>query len=214
MPCGTAALCYAPCVLSLEDTLALTPSAMLPLGSAAPDFSLPDVVSGDVVRLDQIASEAPALLVVFVCNHCPYVVHIRSALVRVLNEAVASGVAVVAINSNSLQTHPQDGPDAMKALAVREKWSFPFLFDADQSVAHAHEAACTPDFFLFDAERKLRYRGQFDGARPGDGRRVTGEDLSAALSAVLTGSAVAELQYPSLGCNIKWTPGNEPAWWG
>lgn len=194
--------------------MALTPSAMLPLGSLAPDFALENVVSGERTRLDEVVRDAPALIVVFLCNHCPYVVHIRPTLVRVLNHAVADGVAVVAINSNSAQTHPQDGPEAMKALALGEAWAFPFLFDADQSVAAAYQATCTPDFFLFDGARELRYRGQFDDARPGDGKRVTGSDLSAALSAVLTGSAVAELQFPSLGCNIKWTPGNEPTWWG
>ena len=145
--------------------MALTPSAMLPLGSQAPDFTLTDVVSGAPVHLEEAASGAKALLVVFLCNHCPYVVHIRAQLVKVLHDAQAQGVVVLAISSNSLQTHPQDGPEAMKALATREQWRFPFLFDADQSVAKAYEAACTPDFFLFDGERTLRYRGQFDDAR-------------------------------------------------
>ncbi len=185
--------------------MSLTPSTMLALGTPAPDFSLPNAVDGETVALSDFA-DMPALLVMFICNHCPYVVHVREAFKPLYDDFVGRGLGVVAINSNSLQTHPQDGPEHMKDLAEEMGWEFPFCMDESQDVARAYSAACTPDFFLFDGERKLAYRGQLDGARPGNGVPVTGEDLRAAIQAVLDGEPLAEEQVPSIGCNIKWHP--------
>ena len=153
---------------------------------------------------------AKAHLVVFVCNHCPYVVHVRPALVSLANGWEKQQVAVWAINSNSERTHPQDGPEHMKRLATEEGWLFPFLFDESQAVAKAFGAACTPDFFLYDADRRLVYRGRFDASRPGSGVAPTGEELKAAVDAVLAGRTPPPEQKPSLGCGIKWHPGSEP----
>ncbi len=186
--------------------MALVPSTMLPLGTPAPDFSLPDTVSGAAVSLAQAAEDAKALLVMFICNHCPYVVHIQSALGPLADGYSAAGVKVVAISSNSTKTHPQDGPEPMKRLATELGWSFPYLFDESQEVARAYDAACTPDFFLFGGDRTLAYRGQLDDSRPGNGIPVTGDSLRAAIAAVLAGTAVPEPQKPSIGCNIKWHP--------
>jgi peroxiredoxin len=191
--------------------MALTPSTMLELGSRAPDFALENAVNGRRVSLRDF-EDSPALLVMFICNHCPYVQHIRSELGRLARDYAPLGLAVAAINSNSLETHPQDGPDAMKELAVAEGWEFPYLFDETQSVAKVYKAACTPDFFLFDGDRRLVYRGQFDDSRPGNAIPVTGADLRAAIDAVLAGQPVSSDQKPSMGCNIKWTPGNEPGY--
>lgn len=189
-----------------------TASDMLPLGTPAPDFRLEDAVSGRTVALADFPAERP-LLVVFLCNHCPYVVHVRGEFGR-LERDYAGRLSIVGINANSLQTHPQDGPEHMRELALELGWSFPFLFDATQEVARAYHAACTPDFFLFGAStggvRRLVYRGQLDGSRPGNDVPVTGEDLRAAIDAVLGGREVAADQRPSLGCNIKWAPGGEP----
>jgi thiol-disulfide isomerase/thioredoxin len=154
--------------------------------------------------------DAPALLVMFICNHCPYVQHVLAELGRLAADYRNRGLAVAAINSNSLETHPQDGPASMKELALAERWPFPFLFDQTQEVAKAYRAACTPDFFLFDAELCLAYRGQLDDSRPGNGIPVTGADLRAAIDAILAGEQIAGEQKPSVGCNIKWKPGNEP----
>jgi peroxiredoxin len=184
---------------------------MLELGSRAPDFALENAVNGRRVSLRDF-EDSPALLVMFICNHCPYVQHIRSELGRLARDYAPLGLAVAAINSNSLETHPQDGPDAMKELAVAEGWEFPYLFDETQSVAKVYKAACTPDFFLFDGDRRLVYRGQFDDSRPGNAIPVTGADLRAAIDAVLAGQPVSSDQKPSMGCNIKWTPGNEPGY--
>lgn len=193
--------------------MALTPSTMLPLGTAAPDFNLENAVDGQRVRLTDLPPGP--LLVMFICNHCPYVVHIREVLGPLVAEYQARGLRVVAINSNSEQTHPQDGPVHMRALALEKGWRFPFLFDKTQEVAKAYQAACTPDFFLFDPERRLVYRGQFDDSRPGRPNvPVTGKDLRAALEDVLAGRKPAEDQRPSMGCNIKWHPGNAPPWFG
>ena len=189
--------------------MALTPSTMLELGSRAPDFALENTVDGRRVSLQDFDA-SPALLVMFICNHCPYVQHIRSELGRLARDYAPAGLAVAAINSNSLETHPQDGPDAMREIAVAEGWGFPYLFDETQSVAKMYKAACTPDFFLFDGDRGLVYRGQFDDSRPGNAIPVTGADLRAAIDAVLAGQPVSSEQKPSMGCNIKWTPGNEP----
>jgi len=190
--------------------MALTESRMLPLGSVAPDFTLPEPRTGEERTLHELAADAPATLVMFMCNHCPYVQHVLDPLIALANEYTAKGVAVVAINSNDVETYPQDGPEAMASLAAEKAFAFPFLLDEDQSVARAYQAACTPDFFLFDGDRNLAYRGQLDASRPGNGIPVTGADLRAALDAVLSGGAPTSDQKPSVGCNIKWKPGNEP----
>ena len=189
--------------------MALTPSTMLELGTRAPDFVLKNTLDGRSVSLRDFEVD-PAILIMFICNHCPYVQHVRPELGRLADDYGPRGLAVAAINSNSLETHPQDGPDSMKELAIAEGWDFPFLFDETQAVARRYKAACTPDFFLFDLDRKLVYRGQLDDSRPGNGIPVTGADLRAAIEAVLAGRPVAADQKPSLGCNIKWAPGEEP----
>lgn len=186
-------------------------STMLALGTELPSFSLPDVVSGKPLARGDLPA-AKATLVMFICNHCPYVVHVRHELVRLAHEALDRGATVVAINSNSTKTHPQDGPDKMRELATGEGWRFPFLFDETQEVAKAFKAACTPDLFLFDAERKLAYRGQLDDSRPSNGKPVTGKDLRDAIEAVLAGKAPAAEQRASMGCGIKWHPGTEPGY--
>jgi peroxiredoxin len=186
-------------------------STMLPLGTVAPGFELADG-EGQLHSLESIAADSNALVVAFICNHCPYVKLIADRLAEVGNGLLDRGVAVVAINSNDADSHPDDSPEAMVRESAQRGYLFPYLFDADQSVAHAYRAACTPDFFLFDAEQKLAYRGRFDAARPGNGEPVTGEDLLAAVEDVLEGRGVTEGQTPSMGCNIKWRPGNEPDW--
>ena len=188
--------------------MARTPSTMLALGTQAPDFSLPDY-DGRVHALGDFAA-APALLVAFISNHCPFVRHVRSEFAVFAREHQPRGLAIVAINANDVEAYPQDGPDAMRAEAAELGYVFPYLLDATQSVAKAYCAACTPDFFLFDAGRRLIYRGQFDDSRPGNDRPVTGADLRAAVAATLTGRAPGPDQRPSLGCNIKWRKGNEP----
>ncbi len=185
-----------------------TASTMLPLGTEAPDFSLPDT-TGRLVSRDDFAAR-PVLLVMFVCNHCPYVRHVVDEIVRVGRDYEARGVGIVAISSNDVDQHPEDGPGPMAEFAAATGMTMPYLYDETQSVAHAYHAACTPDFFVFDATRRLVYRGQLDGARPGNSVPVTGTDLRAALDAVLADLPVPEAQLPSLGCNIKWKPGNEP----
>ncbi|MBN1129810.1 MAG: thioredoxin family protein [Chitinispirillaceae bacterium] len=185
-----------------------TPSTMLPLGTEAPPFSLPDV-SGAVVSLSDFR-EAPALLVVFMCNHCPYVKHIRETMVGIIREYQEKGLAAVGINANDTDTHHGDRQEYMKQDAATFHYTFPYLFDETQVVAKAYHAACTPDFFLFNKGNKLVYRGQMDDSRPGNGIPVTGNDLRAALDAVLQEKKVPVEQKPSRGCNIKWKPGNEP----
>jgi peroxiredoxin len=187
----------------------LTPSTMLPLGTEAPDFALTDVVGGGPVTREGFRGR-PAVLVMFICNHCPYVVHVRPELVRAAHEFLDRGVGVVAINSNSAATHPQDGPENMRKLALDEGWRFPFAFDGTQAVAKAFRAACTPDLFVLGPDLRVAYRGQFDDSRPGNGKPLTGRDLRAALDAILAGRPAPEPQSPSMGCNIKWAPGNEP----
>jgi len=187
-------------------------STMLALGTEAPGFALTNTnptYGGDLVSLDDCA-EAPAVLVAFICNHCPYVVHIKQSFAEFAREYADKGLAVIAINSNDVDVKPQDGPEGMAAEAAATGFTFPYLFDQDQHVAKAYRAACTPDFFLFDAERKLAYRGQYDSARPRNDDAVTGADLRAATDAVLSGNPVPEEQKASIGCNIKWKPGNEP----
>jgi peroxiredoxin len=182
---------------------------MLALGTPAPAFTLTDAANGQSVSLADFAGH-PALLVMFICNHCPYVKHVQSELGRVAADYSPRGLAVVAINSNSLEDYPEDGPEYMKELALSAGWSFPFLFDEEQEVAKQYRAACTPDFFLFDGEQSLVYRGQLDDSRPSTDVPVTGRDLRAAIDAVLAGEPVSEQQKPSMGCNIKWRQGNEP----
>lgn len=180
-----------------------TPSNMLPLGTPAPDFSLPDTVSGRSLGLHQLASDR-ATLVMFVCNHCPYVKHVNPELVRLARDYQPRGVAFIAISSNDVESYPEDAPERMAAVAAEEGYTFPYLYDRDQSVARAYDAACTPDFYLFDGQRRLAYRGRLDGSTPRNGQPLTGADLRAALEAVLGGRPVAAEQQPSLGCGIKW----------
>jgi len=185
-----------------------TASTMLPLGTSAPDFSLPDT-EGHTVSLKDFADQR-ALLVIFMCNHCPYVKHVAEELKRLAEDYLQQGVAIVGISSNDAEKYPDDSPEAMAREKAQRGYPFPYLYDADQSVAQAYKAACTPDFFLFDGEMKLVYRGQLDSSRPNSGIPVTGEDLRAAIDAVLAGQTPSENQTPSLGCNIKWKEGNEP----
>ena len=193
--------------------MAATPSTMLPLGSPCPAFSLSNAVDGAAVSPADYGG-APALLVMFICNHCPFVIHVRDELGRVARDYRERGLAIIAINSNSEKTHPQDGPRNMGALARQLEWRFPFVFDGTQQVAKAFHAACTPDFYLFDQARKLVYRGQLDDSRPGNSIPVTGRDLRAAIDAALAGGAPIATQKPSIGCNIKWDRGNEPDYYG
>ena len=187
-----------------------TPSTMLQLGTQAPDFRLPDTTAGGKEVALSDFEAAPALLVAFICNHCPFVQHVAGELSALSKDLPAQGAAMVAISSNDVAAYPADSPEAMATEAARQGWAFSYLYDEDQSVAQAYRAACTPDLFLFAGDRRLVYRGQLDASRPGNGLPVTGSDLRAAVSAVLAGQPVAEDQRPSLGCNIKWKPGNEP----
>jgi peroxiredoxin len=181
---------------------------MLPLGTEAPEFSLINV-DGSTVSLSDF-SGAPALLVIFMCNHCPFVKHIAPELANLASEYQQKDVAVVAISSNDVATHPADSPEQMVAEAEEQGYTFPYLFDETQGVAKDYRAACTPDFYVFDKDQRLSYRGQMDDSRPDSGTPVTGRDLRAALDAVLAGTALSDEQKPSLGCNIKWREGNEP----
>ena len=175
---------------------------VMPLGASAPDFNLPDA-HGKIHKLSDYKT-ATATLVVFACNHCPYVVHIRKGLADFAKEYLSKNVAIIAINSNDVSKYPDDSPEKMISFAKESQWDFPYLFDETQSVARSYHAACTPDFFLFDAQHKLVYRGQFDDARPGNASPVTGSDLRRAADALLAGNPPVENQKPSMGCNIKW----------
>jgi peroxiredoxin len=188
--------------------MALTTSTMLPLGTPAPDFNLPDP-AGRHYRLSDFADRR-ALLVMFICNHCPFVQHIREALAQFASEYQEQGLGVVAINSNDIVTHPQDSPPRMAAEAERFGYTFPYLFDESQEVAKSYRAACTPDLFLFDRAGRLVYRGQFDGSRPENDIPTTGRDLRGAVDQLFAGESVSVEQTPSIGCNIKWKAGNEP----
>jgi len=188
--------------------MALTPSTMLPLGTRAPDFALPDA-GGNTVSLADYA-DRKAVLVMFICNHCPYVKHVRHELAALGKEYQEKGVGIVAINSNDVDNFPDDSPENMAKEVAEVGYTFPYLYDETQEVAKAYSAACTPDFFLFDADTTLVYRGQLDNSRPGNDRPITGRDLRAALDAVLAGERPASDQTASLGCNIKWKPGNAP----
>jgi peroxiredoxin len=183
--------------------MALTESTMLELGTTAPDFALTDVVTGKIVRRDDARGQK-ALLVLFICAHCPYVKHIEKELATLGKDYAGKGVSIVAISSNDASSHPGDNPAGLKQQAETYGFVFPYLYDETQAVAHAFKAACTPDFFLFDSEFRLVYRGQFDSSRPGNGVPVSGEDLRAALDTVLAGKTVPTDQRPSIGCNIKW----------
>jgi peroxiredoxin len=187
--------------------MAETPSTMKPLGTPAPDFALPDT-DGRTVSLSDF--EGRALLVMFICNHCPFVQHIRGGLAQLGRDYAERPLGIVAISANDVESHPADGPEKMAEEVKTAGYTFPYLYDETQEVAKAYGAACTPDFFLFDGEHRLVYRGQFDPSRPGNDVPVTGTDLRAALQAVLAGEPALPEQTPSIGCNIKWKPGNEP----
>ena len=193
--------------------MVMVESTMLALGTAAPAFSLTDVVSGNTVTLDNFA-ESKGLLVMFICVHCPFVKHVEQELAKIGHDYAEQGLDIVAISSNSIKTHPQDAPEHMKEQAAVQGFNFPYCYDETQAVAKAYTAACTPDFFLFDADLKLAYRGQLDDSRPSNGKPVTGKDLRAAIDQVLSGQSLPEAQTPSVGCNIKWAPGQEPAYFG
>lgn len=192
--------------------MALTASTMLPLGTKAPDFNLPDVVSGETISLSTFAGKQ-ALLVMFICKHCPFVKHVQEELAQ-LGDYVNRDVGIVAISSNDVNNYPDDAPEQLKAMAVELGFTFPLCYDESQETAKAYTAACTPDFFIFDADQRLVYRGQLDDSRPSNGKPVTGKDLRAAIDAVLAAQPVNPEQKPSVGCNIKWKPGNEPSYYG
>jgi peroxiredoxin len=187
------------------------PSTMLPLGTPAPPFSLRDVVSGKTYSLDSFADRT-ALLVMFICRHCPYVAHVQHEIARLGQDYADSALGIVAISSNDPRQYPDDAPERLKDMAQRLNFRFPFCFDDTQEIAKAYKAACTPDFYLFDRERRLVYRGQLDDSRPGNNQPVTGRDLRAAIEAALTGKPVPAEQKPSIGCGIKWKPGNAPSY--
>ena len=186
--------------------MAKTASTMLPLGTPAPDFALPDTVSGQTVSYADIAG-SKATLVMFICNHCPFVKHVLDELVRLGHDYGKPEVGIVAISSNDVHGYPQDRPERMKELAESRNFAFPYLYDEPQNTARAYGAACTPDFYVFDADQRLAYRGQLDDSRPGNGTPVTGRDIRAALDALLAGASVSQDQKPSIGCNIKWRSG-------
>jgi peroxiredoxin len=192
--------------------MARTPSTMLALGTRAPDFTLPDTDGASVSLGDFEGSSG--LLVAFICNHCPFVIHLREALASFGAEAQSGGLSVVAISSNDVENYPQDSPALMAEEKEAAGYTFPYLYDATQEVAKAYQASCTPDFFLFDRDLRLAYRGQFDASRPGNDEAITGADLRTAVQAVLAGQSPSPDQRPSIGCNIKWIPGNEPNYFG
>ncbi len=183
--------------------MAATPSTMMPLGTIAPPFQLPDTVSGKILSLDELRGEN-ATLIMFLCNHCPYVLHVNNELVRIAKEYKPKGISFIGISSNDVENYPQDGPELMKIQAEKIGYPFPYLYDESQDVARAYDAACTPDLFLFDQDLRCVYRGQLDDSRPKNEIPVTGRDLRSALDALLAGEKVSEQQVPSIGCNIKW----------
>ncbi|MBW4631451.1 MAG: thioredoxin family protein [Iphinoe sp. HA4291-MV1] len=193
--------------------MALTASTMLPLGTQAPDFHLPDVVSEKTISLSTFADKK-ALLVMFICQHCPFVRYVKLELAQLGKDYVHNGLGIVAISTNDVKNYPDDDPEFLKAMALELDFKFPYCYDESQETAKAYTAACTPDFFLFDAKRQLVYRGQLDDSRPSNGKLVTGADLRAAIDAVLASQPVTGEQKPSVGCNIKWKPGNEPSYFG
>ncbi len=193
--------------------MARTESTMLPLGTSAPAFSLPDVVSGETLTLETFKGKA-GLLVMFICRHCPFVIHVREELIRLGKDYIPQNLGMIAISANDAANYPDDAPDKLKEMAETLKFPFPLAYDESQAVAKAYRAACTPDFFLFDQEFKLVYRGQLDDARPGNDQPVNGQDLRAAIATMLSGKSLSSDQKPSIGCNIKWKPGNEPDYFG
>ncbi len=193
--------------------MSLTPSTMLPLGTAAPDFKLPDVASQKAYTLKDFAGKK-ALLVMFICHHCPYVIHIKGELTKLGKDYASKDIAIVGISSNDADNYPDDSPKELAKFAKAEGFVFPFLYDGTQDVAKSYTAACTPDLFLFNKERKLVYRGQLDDSRPGNDKPMTGKDLRAAIDSVLSDKPVSKDQRPATGCNIKWKPGNEPDYFG
>ena len=193
--------------------MVLTPSTMLDLGTTAPEFELPDVVSGESISLGTFEGKS-ALLVMFICKHCPYVIHVQDELARIGRDYGDRDVGVVAISSNDADNYPDDAPDQLRSMAQDLSFAFPFCYDESQQTAKDYTAACTPDFFLFDAQQRLVYRGQLDDGRPGNDSPVNGKDLRAALNQVLAGDAPDPLQKPSIGCNIKWKPDSAPAYFG
>lgn len=189
--------------------MTVTPSTMLPLGTKAPEFALPDVVSGKTISLKDFANRK-ALLVMFICRHCPYVKHVQDELARLGRDYAGKDIGIVAVSANDAASYADDRPDSLKEMATSLDFVFPLCYDETQEVAKRYTAACTPDFFLFDKDRKLVYRGQFDDSRPGSDVPVTGGDLRSAIDAVLTDQPVSRDQKPGMGCNIKWKRGNEP----
>lgn len=188
--------------------MAVTPSTMLEIGTFAPDFALVDI-QGRIIRRDDVRDKN-GILILFICNHCPFVKHINAALVRFAQDYMPRGLGMAAISSNDAQKYPDDGPDKMAQISRQFGYPFVYLYDETQQIAQAYRAACTPDFFLFDAQLKLVYRGQFDASRPGNSIPVTGNDLRTAADALIAGRPISSAQKPSIGCNIKWRPGNEP----
>ncbi|MGF1672342.1 MAG: thioredoxin family protein [Rivularia sp. (in: cyanobacteria)] len=193
--------------------MVLTASTMLALGTKAPDFQLPDVVSGETISLSTFADKK-AILVMFICRHCPFVKHVQEELAQLGKDYFQTDLGIVAISANDVKNYPDDAPDSLKTMAMEFDFKFPLCYDETQEVAKIYTAACTPDFFLFDNELKLFYRGQLDDSRPSNGKPVTGKDLRAAINAVLAGKSLTSEQKPSIGCNIKWKPGNEPSYFG
>jgi peroxiredoxin len=191
--------------------MSLTPSTMLPLGTQAPDFQLPDVISGRTISLKDFQNKK-GLLVLFICQHCPYVQHIKQELGRLGKDYAAKDIALVAISSNDADNYPDDSPAELKKFAQAESFNFPFAYDESQAVAKAYTAACTPDLFLFNKKRELVYRGQLDDSRPGNGKPVTGKDLRTAMDALLADKPISQDQRPATGCNIKWKKGNAPSY--
>ncbi len=183
--------------------MSLVESNMLDLGIAAPDFNLPDTVSGENLTFNDVKGEK-GTVVMFICNHCPYVIHVNAEIKRISDEYNAKGIGFVAISSNDVVNYPQDAPHLMTKLVKQEGFNFPYLYDESQDIAKAYDAACTPDFYVFDAESKLAYRGRIDTSRPSNGEALTGKDLREALDTILAGGEVSDVQYPSAGCNIKW----------
>ena len=193
--------------------MARTPSTMLSLGTKAPEFNLPDTVSGKTISLNDF-SDRQGLLVMFICQHCPFVIHVKSELAKLGEDYLPKNLGIVAISSNDLENYPEDSPEKLKAMAEEYSFNFPVCYDETQEVAKAYQAACTPDFFLFDRDLKLAYRGQLDDSRPSLDIPVTGKDLRDAIDSLLANKPIPEPQKPSLGCNIKWKAGNEPEYYG
>ncbi|MEB3214652.1 MAG: thioredoxin family protein [Nostocales cyanobacterium 94392] len=193
--------------------MVLTASTMLALGTKAPDFQLPDVVSGETISLFNFADKK-AILIMFICRHCPFVKHVQEELAQLGKDYFQSDLGIVAISANDVKNYPDDAPDSLKIMAIELNFKFPLCYDETQETAKIYTAACTPDFFLFDNQLKLFYRGQLDDSRPSNGKAVTGKDLRAGINAVLAGKSLTSEQKPSIGCNIKWKPGNEPSYFG